>query len=314
MTTTRPRHTLHPQLADRIDTFADNLAAGDFQPLDEPYGPSEAWDLAIDDQEIPGPDAQIPVRVYRPISHAQTPRPCLVWLHGGAWVGGDLDMPEAHETARGIAGRADAVVVSVDYRLCGKDVHFPSPHDDTVAAYRWIRDNAMDLGIDPARIALGGASAGGSLAAGAALRLRDEDTALWQTMLIYPVLHAPLPEPSDELTAALAQLPAPFQMLSKLLDQLFGPYLGDQPIETASSYAFPGLAKDLNGFPPTYIDTDEFDPLRSSGETFAHQLHAAGVDVEQALSAGVLHGHLNLVGLDAAHATLDRMAARLRER
>lgn len=314
MTTTRPTHTLHPQLADRIRKFANNLAVGDFEPLDEPYGPHEAWELAIDDQEIPGPDAPIPVRVYRPTRPAPSPLPCLVWLHGGAWVSGDLDMPEAHETARGVAGRADAVVVSVDYRLCGEDVHFPSPHDDTVAAYRWVHDNATALGIDPTRIALGGASAGGNLAAGAALRLRDEGTAPWQVLLIYPVVHAPLPEPSDELTAALAQLPTPFQLLTKRLDQLFGPYLGDEPIETASPFAFPGQAKNLNGFPPTYIDNDEFDPLRSSGEHFAHQLRSAGVDVEQALSAGVLHGHLNLVGLDTAHTTLDRMAARLRER
>lgn len=95
---------------------------------------------------------------------------------------------------------------------------------------------------------------------------------------------------------------------------MFDPYLGDVPIEAAPPYAFPGLAKDLSGFPPTYIDNDEFDHLRSSGELFTDQLRSAGVDVEQALSTGALHGHLNLVGLDTAHATLDRMADRLRKR
>ncbi|MFI7131349.1 glycoside hydrolase family 3 C-terminal domain-containing protein [Nonomuraea sp. NPDC050153] len=318
MTTTHPRHTFHPQLADRLRKFAekpvDSLTARDFEPLAEPYGPREEWELAIDDREIPSPEAPIPVRVYRPASPTSSPRPCLVWLHGGAWVGGDLDMPEAHETARGVAGRADAVVVSVDYRLCGADVHFPAPHDDVVAAYRWVRANAADLGVDPARIAVGGASAGGNLAAGAALRLRDEGETPWQALLLYPLVHAPLPEPSDELAAALAELPAAFNLLTKHADQVFRAYLGDEPIETASPYAFPGLAKDLSGFPPTYVDNDEFDHLRSSGELFTEQLRAAGVDVEQALSAGVLHGHLNLVGLDTAHATLDRMAARLRKR
>ncbi|MFJ9005477.1 alpha/beta hydrolase [Streptomyces canus] len=103
-------------------------------------------------------------------------------------------------------------------------------------------------------------------------------------------------------------------MLAEYLDQVVGPYLGDVPIEAAPPYAFPGLAKDLSGFPPTYIDNDEFDHLRSSGELFTDQLRSAGVDVEQTLSTGVLHGHLNLVGLDTAHTTLDRMAARLRKR
>ncbi|MFJ9085496.1 alpha/beta hydrolase [Streptomyces sp. NPDC102384] len=316
MTTTQPPHKLHPQLAQRMGELSakpvEGLTARDFEPLVEPYGPYEGWELAIDGREIPGPRTPIPVRVYRPAGPNVSPRSCLVWLHGGAWVGGDLDMPEAHETARGIAGRADAVVVSVDYRLCSKDVHFPAPHDDVVAAFRWVREHAAELGVDPARIAIGGASAGGNLAAGATLHLRDEGETPWQALLIYPALHAPLPDPSDELAAALAELPAAIGLLTGNLDQVFGTYLGDLPIETAPPYAFPGLAKDLSGFPPTYIDNDEFDPLRSSGERFTDQLRAAGVDVEQALSAGVVHGHLNLVGLDAVHATLDRMSARMR--
>ncbi|MFF9778614.1 alpha/beta hydrolase fold domain-containing protein [Streptomyces sp. NPDC013978] len=318
MTTTRPPHTFHPQLADRLSKFsdqsADSVTARDFEALAEPYGPGEEWELVIDDREIPGPGPRIPVRIYSPAVPASFPRPCLVWLHGGGWISGDLDMPEAHETARGVAGRADAVVVSVDYRLCGKGVRFPAPHDDVVAAYRWVRDNAADLGVDPARIAVGGASAGGNLAAGAALRLRDEGKTPWQALLLYPALHALLPDPSDELATALTQLPAAFGLFTPHLGQVIAAYLGDTPVESASPYAFPGLAKDLSGFPPTYVDNDEFDHLRSSGELFTDQLRTAGVDVEQVLSAGVPHGHLNLVGLDTAHATLDRMAARLRKR
>ncbi|MEU1166931.1 hypothetical protein ABZ372_44030, partial [Streptomyces sp. NPDC005921] len=102
MTTTRQPHTFHPQLADRLLEFTDkpldSLTARDFEPLAAPYGPGEEWELAIDDREIPGPKTRIPVRVYRPTGSASSPRPCLVWMHGGAWVGGDLDMPEAHET------------------------------------------------------------------------------------------------------------------------------------------------------------------------------------------------------------------------
>ncbi|MER6327311.1 alpha/beta hydrolase [Streptomyces coelicoflavus] len=313
--TTPPRHKLHQELAPRVEEFrrkeTTGLALADHQALGKPLGPPETWDLEIDDRDIPGPDTVIPLRVYRPAGQPSAPRPCLVWLHGGAWVGGDLDMPEAHETARGVAGRADAVVVSVDYRLCSETVHFPAPQNDVVAAYRWVRDHAVDLGVDPDRVALGGASAGGNLAAGATLRLRDEGEAPWQALLLYPLVHVPIPAPSDDLAAALTQVPAPLLLTGEQLGMVLPLMLDGTPVEEASPYVFPGHCDDLSGFPPTYVDNDEFDPLRSSGERFAEQLRAAGVEVEQTLSAGVMHGHLNIVGLDAAHATLDRMAARL---
>ena len=87
-------------------------------------------------------------------------RPALVWVHGGAFVGGDLEMPEADWTARQICERAGAVVVSVDYRLAVGDVAYPVPHEDVVAGVRWVRDSAADLGVDPERMSVGGASAG----------------------------------------------------------------------------------------------------------------------------------------------------------
>lgn len=306
-------HEFHPELAVRLERFAaQEPSAETFEMLGAPFGPPETWDLKIEDREIQGPGGALRLRIYRPVSDAFD-RPCLVWLHGGAWVGGDLDMPEAHETGRGVAGRANAVVVSVEYRLCNEEVHFPAPLDDVVTAYRWVREHAADLGVDAARVALGGASAGGNLAAGAALRLRDEGEAPWQALLLYPLVHAPLPAPSAELAAALAELPAGLSIPKELLAQVFAIFLDGGAVETASPYAFPGHAEDLRGFPPTYIDNDEFDSLRGSGEIFAGQLRAAGVEVEQVMSPGVLHGHLNLVGLDIAHATLDRMAARLRK-
>uniref|UniRef100_UPI003F4940A4 alpha/beta hydrolase n=1 Tax=Nonomuraea bangladeshensis TaxID=404385 RepID=UPI003F4940A4 len=297
-------HGFHPDLAARMERSTGP------ELLSEPFGPPEPWELRIEDRAIEGPGGALRLRIYRPVRDAAD-RPCLVWLHGGAWVGGDLDMPEAHETSRGVAGRADAVVVSVEYRLCGENVHFPAPVDDVVTAYRWVREHAAELGVDPARVALGGASAGGNLAAGASLRLRDEGETPWQALLLYPLVHAPLPEPSDELAAALAKVPTALSFPAHLIDQVFAIYLDGAPVGTASPYAFPGHAEDLRGFPPTYLDNDEFDQLRGSGERFADQLRAAGVEVEQVTSPGVLHGHLNLVGLDVAHATLDRMAARL---
>ena len=122
----------------------------------------------------PGPHGPVPVRVYLPSAGGQGLRPLFVWVHGGGWVEGDLDMGEADHTAREVSERAGAVVVSVDYRLAGEGVHYPVPLDDVVAAWRWSLQSAAAWRADPARAVLGGASAGGNLAAGAALRLQDE--------------------------------------------------------------------------------------------------------------------------------------------
>src|SRR3712207_3561014 len=117
-------------------------------------------------------------------------------------------MPEADWTAREICTRAGAVVVSVDYRLCVGGVTYPVPHDDPVAALRWVRDNAALVGVDACRIALGGASAGGNLATGAALRVRDEDGWVPASLLLaYTTLHAVVPPPSPSLAALLTEVP-----------------------------------------------------------------------------------------------------------
>lgn len=290
-----------------------------------PYGPAESWDLRIDDDSVEGPHGPIPIRIYRPTDNASSRRPGLVWCHGGGFVGGDLDMPEGHEVARGLAGRAGAVVVSVDYRLCplppgmsmgsvtpssGAEVRFPVPHDDVLAAFRWTRTHAVDLGLDPDRLALGGASAGANLAAGVTLRLRDDGEIPHQLLLAYPVLHPTMPAPSPELAEAIAVTPPLLRFPPELCTAMSENYLGGST-EGAPPYAFAGLSTDLTGFPPTLIDNDEFDDLRCSGEAFARQLRDAGVDVEQVTTQGVPHGHLNRVGFDPTHASLDRMAARL---
>ena len=135
-------------------------------------------DVRVRSDAAPGPHGPVPVRVYADgddDGRGAGERPCLVWMHGGAFIAGDLDMPEADWFSREVARRAGAVVVSVDYRLCNEGVHYPVPHDDVVAAIRWARESAPELGIDPGRVSAGGASAGANLAAGVALKLRDAD-------------------------------------------------------------------------------------------------------------------------------------------
>ncbi len=294
-----------------------------------PFGPPEEWDLMITEDKVEGPHGPVPVRVYVPATPAPDGgRACLVWMHGGAFAWGDLDMAEAHEVARGVAGRADAVVVSVDYRLCpvpaelggtvdgrlderGNPVRFPVPQDDCVAVLDAVRADPARFGVDPGRVAVGGASAGASLAAAVTLRAVVAGAAPWQTLLVYPMLHRELPPLDDELAEAIAAAPAALQFPEWMMDAIGRTTLGDDA-ERAGGEAFPALAEDLSGFPPTYVENGEFDAFRASGQAFSARLREAGVDVVEVTRAGVPHGHLDLVGFGPAHATLDALADRLR--
>ena len=314
----------------RLRTLGGVAAWDDLDPemhrrWDEPYGPAEDWDLQVEDREIPGPHGPVPVRIYTPHSRqtpAEGPRPCLVWLHGGGFMHGDLDMPEGDHVARGVAGRADAVVVSVDYRLCDEidgsparpfpggpeHVLAPIPLDDVCAAVAWTRQHADALGIDPDRIAIGGASAGGNLAAATSLRLADEGAPLAASLLLYLVAHPLRPEPDADEAQALDATPPMLRFSEETMRAMSGNYIG-RPLEEATPYDFPGLAtrEQLAGLPRTYLETDEYDDLRVSGRRYAEQLDEAGVDVEYVVRRGVCHGHLNRVGLAEARASMDRM-------
>lgn len=248
------------------------------------------------DAAAQGPHGPVPVRVYRPCLLQHEPPPALVWLHGGGFVAGDLDMPESDVVARELSHRASAVVVSVDYRLALGEVSFPVPHDDVVAAYRWAVGNATELAIDPRRISLGGASAGANLACGAALRLRDDhdDPSPYRLLLAYPLLHAVVPKRSGEHDAAMAEVPPVLRFPDDLVAQLVSNYLG-APVDgttTVPAYAMPA-GGDVRALPPVTIVTCEYDDLRPSGEAFARVLHEAGVEVRIVQEAGMLHGHLN---------------------
>jgi acetyl esterase/lipase len=208
-------------------------------------------------------------------------------------MGGDLDMPEADWTARQICERAGAVVVSVDYRLANAGVHYPVPHDDVVAAIRWVRDTAGDLGVDPARIAVGGASAGGNLAAGATLRVRDDDGWLPASLILaYATMHAVLPPASPSLTARMADVPPLLRFFPENRAFITRNYLGG-PESRADGYAMPANAV-LEGLCPVLLLNAEYDDLRVSSEAFTGQLAAAGVDVRQWMAPGMLHGFLNM--------------------
>jgi len=276
----------------------------EFMSVDDAPAPPT---VGVRDDEAPGPHGPVPVRVYTPTGGGAD-LPCLVWLHGGAFRMGDLNMPEADWTARQICEGAGAVVVSVDYRLCVGGVTYPVPHEDTVAAVRWVRDEAVALGIDPSRISLGGASAGGNLAAGATLKLRDADGWVPAALLLaYTTLHAVVPSPSRSLAPLLAEVPPLLRFFPEVRRGITENYLGG-PESLADGYAMPANAV-LEGLCPVLLLNSEYDDLRASAEAFAGQLAVAGVDVRQVLVRGMLHGFLNLhAGIEPVDRALDLMA------
>ena len=262
-------------------------------------------DVAIRPLEAEGPHGPIPVRLYAPAGEGL--RPGFVWNHGGGFVGGDLDMPEADWVSRSIAERG-FVVVSVEYRLAVDGVHFPVPSDDVVAAFRWVAAHAAELGIDPDRLAIGGASAGGDLTAGALLRLRDEGGPVpARAVLAYPTVHPELPPFSAELAAAAENHAPDDPYFSREgVREMNLNFAGDEPT-MSDPYAFPGLA-DPTGLPPVFVLNSEVDTLRASGEAFAASLAANGVTVLSLFEPGSRHGHLNRPDEAAARRSIERIA------
>ena len=218
-------------------------------------------------------------------------------------------MPEADSVAQVAAATLPAVVVSVDYRLAPAH-RFPAPRDDIVAVHHWATSQADAHGIDPERIALGGASAGAHLALGAALAFRDAGTRLPAALVLaYPVtdpLGGPYPDRCDP------ECPPVLWLDADAVGGLFRALVGDD--EEAPAAAVPARA-DLHGLPPVLVTTAECDALAPQGERFVALARAAGVDATVHRTTGLLHGYLNTVG-DSAPA--DRALARhldwLRER
>ena len=237
----------------------------------------------IENREIPGSSGNIPIRVYYPSEGKDFP--ALVWFHGGGWVIGDLETAEFN--CRKMANDVECVVISIDYRLA-PETPFPGAIDDCFVATEWIFDNGVDIGIDMTRIAVGGDSAGGNLAACVAIRARDKNIPLVFQLLIYPVTDADFNRPS-------------YQEYAK------GYFLTHDAMQWYMDYYVPDVnkrnhpdvtpihAEDLSDLPPAFIITAEFDPLRDEGEAYGNALMEAGVDVEIKRYEGMIHGFFNML-------------------
>jgi acetyl esterase len=255
----------------------------------EVFGPVD--DVGVEDRELPG---GLRVRVYLP--GADGPLPALVYFHGGGWVVGSI---ASHDpVCRRLASRTPAVVVSVDYRLAPEHP-FPAGLEDAWAATEWVASHASELGAD--RIAVGGDSAGGNLAAVVALRARDRGLPLALQVLIYPVIDADLDSPGYRehgkgLNLTRAKMAWYWERYLRGSDA-FAPE------------ASPLRAPDLSGVAPALVQTAEYDPLAYEGEAYAAALEAAGVPVALTRYDGQIHGFTRLAALcPRAFDALDEIA------
>ncbi|GGR13326.1 esterase [Actinoplanes ianthinogenes] len=258
-------------------------------------------EIAAVEVEDPGIDG-VPARLYRVPGRAA--EAALVWVHGGAFVSGDLAMAEAHWTGSMLAARG-IPVLSLDYRKALHGVRFPAASDDVLAGWGWAVSHPERLGVAAGRMHLGGASAGGNLAAGVAKRLRDgAGRPPASVLLAYPAVHPELTGWDEAGLAAIRDERSAVYFSPEWVRDLSLHYAGDAG--PADPYAFPGVG-DLAGTPPTLIIDCERDTLRRSGELYAEQLRAAGAEVSAHLLAGAAHGTLNEPFSEAGQRTVDLM-------
>ncbi|MBM4418451.1 MAG: alpha/beta hydrolase [Chloroflexi bacterium] len=252
----------------------------------------------VSDGTVPGPAGDIPIRVYRP---AEGVLPALVYFHGGGWVIGNLDTHDG--TCRDLAAASGCAVISVDYRLAPEHP-FPAPLDDCFAATAWVGANANGLKIDPRRIAVGGDSAGGHLAAGVAQMARDQSgPSLAYQLLIYPVTDR------DFTTASYVANAEGFGLTRTGMQWFWNHFVPQH--RSHEPYASPLRAPDLRGLPRTHVITAEYDVLRDDGRQYAERLRAAGVRTQYDDHPGLVHGFFGMAGQIDRAATIVREAGQL---
>ncbi len=247
----------------------------------------------------------VTARSYLPDA-AGTQRPILVYLHGGGFVTGSINLNDT--ACRLLAARADLVVISVEYRLAPEHP-YPAALDDAMVALAWASDVAPGtLGSDPSRIAIGGGSAGAGIAAAAALRARDTGgPPLALQVLIYPVLDARMAMPSYDADVNGRDYFVSAEQMAFYWDQYRG------SASDADPYLSPASAADLGALPPAIVITAEFDLLRDEGIDYHERLLAAGVRSERVHYAGQIHGFMTLLeSIGEAVVAIDDLAVRLR--
>lgn len=276
-------------LADRAATGApevwqaplDSLRAGSYGRIATAGVPMKIF--SIKDRYIPGPTADLHIRIYRP--SAQGNLPALVYFHGGGWVLNFLDIYEAELCA--LANKSGSVIVAVNYQKAPEHP-FPIPFDDCYATTLWVHQNANSLSIDPNKIGVGGESAGGNLAAAVALKNRD----LKAMNIAYQLLINPCNE-RDFDTSSYLRYASGYGLTRQGMQWFWQQYLqGDN--HDQDPYACPSTAEDFSNLPTAIIVTAECDPLKDDGIKYNRLLHQAGVRTFYKEYKGMIHGFANL--------------------
>jgi acetyl esterase len=284
-----PNHTVSPEQA-RANAKLRPRAAG----------PEVA---KLEDHRVSAPDAEVPVRIYTPFGPG--PFPILVWFHGGGWVVGDLDGADA--TARHLTVGAGCVTISVDYRLA-PETKFPGAADDCYAATVWAAQHAARINGDASRIAVGGDSAGGNLAAVVSLMARDRATPpLVFQLLVYPVTERDFETDSYQRCAD-------GYLLSRDSMKWYWNHYMRTPADAANPYAAPAQAKDVSNLPAALVITAEYDPLCDEGEAYAQRLKDAGVPTTCSRYEGMIHGFFGMSAvLDKGKQAIDEASKALQQ-
>jgi acetyl esterase len=282
---------LHPQAAE----FLARRKAADPRTFDE-MPVAEARELAVRLSRLAGPaepvaritdlaiavqGGEIPLRVYAPRSDG--PLPLYVFFHGGGWVVGNLETMD--NVCRATANAADCAVVSVNYRHAPEH-HFPVAAEDAYAATVWCAEHARELGADAERLAVGGVSAGGNLAAVVSLMARDRGG----PRVASQVLTVPITDFSFD-TPSYREFAEGYGLTRHLMQWFWRHYVLTEA-DGVHPYASPLRAADLSGLPPAFVMTAECDPLRDEGAAFARRLGQAGVEVTYRCYEGMVHGFL----------------------
>ncbi len=267
-----PAAELLPVVQGRVVVEHEAAMAGGTQPI------GSVRDLPVGD---------LAARLYVPTNAVHEPAPLLVFFHGGGFIYGGLDSHDA--SCRVLAERAGVRVLAVDYRLA-PEAPFPAAHDDALAAYRWVVRHAAALGADPQRLAVGGDSAGGTLAAATAIAAAKEGLPLAFQLLVYPAVDA------RRATRSLELFSENFYLTTGFMDLANASYVPNDA--DRDDIRVSPLRHDVPaGLAPAYVCTAGFDPLRDEGEAYARKLIEAGVPVQMHRFPDLIHGFFNIVGV-----------------
>lgn len=267
----------------------------------ETSGPVEAI-REIVNRFIPGPTADLPIRIYRPTDNPAAP--AIVHFHGGGFVLNYLDMYDA-SMAR-LANQSGFTIIGVNYQKAPEHP-FPAPFDDCYATLIWVREHATDLKIDPDFIGLAGDSAGATLASAVAIKARDNDLDLKFQLLIYPC------NGRDFTTDSYLKMATGYGLTTEAMKWFWDQYLQGTEHDN-NPYAIPMIAESFSNLAPAIIITAEFDPLLSDGQEYAMRLRGAGVPVSYREFAGMIHGFFtNMAVTPTAQLAIDYAAEELKK-